>query len=133
VQDQWALRTLTLNLGLRYDGFSAVAIAQSFAAGYWVGARDFPEVRDVPNWKNINPRMGASYDVFGNARTLLKGSMGRYVLGVSSIGNNGLALDQPINNQALYADRTWNDRLFGPGDPRTGELEARLRSRPVSP
>jgi hypothetical protein len=123
VQDQWALRKLTLNLGLRYDGFSAVAIAQSFAAGYWVGARDFPEVRDVPNWKNINPRMGASYDVFGNAGTLLKGSMGRYVLGVSSIGNNGLALDQPINNQALYADRTWNDRLFGPGDPRTGNLK----------
>ena len=133
LQDQWALRKLTLNLGLRYDAHSAVAIAQKFAAGYWVGARDFPEVKNVPNWKNINPRMGASYDMFGNGKTLLKGSMGRYVLGVSSIGNNGLALDQPINNQALYADRTWNDNLYGPGDPRTGNLKPDCVLGPSTP
>jgi hypothetical protein len=109
VQDQWTIRKWSLNLGLRYDAHSSVAIAQTFAAGHFVGAREFPEVRDVPVWKNLDPRLGVAYDLFGTGRTVLKGSLGRYVLGISSIGNNGLALDQPINSQALYADRTWND------------------------
>ena len=108
-QDQWTIDRLTLNLGLRYDSFTAVAVAQRFAAGYFVGERNFPEVRDVPVWKNLNPRMGAAYDVFGTGRTAVKINWGRYVLGTSSTGNNNVALNQPILNQALQADRTWND------------------------
>jgi len=108
-QDQWTVQRLSLTMGLRYDAHNAEAIAQHFAAGYWVGERNFPAVKNVPNWKNINPRVGVAYDLFGTGQTVLKGSLGRYVLGISSIGNNGLALDQPINSQALYADRTWND------------------------
>jgi outer membrane receptor protein involved in Fe transport len=30
-QDQWTIRKLTLNLGLRYDSFNATAKAQEFA------------------------------------------------------------------------------------------------------
>ena len=36
-------------------------------------------VNDVPNWKDINPRLGAAYDLFGNGRTALKFAIGRYV------------------------------------------------------
>ena len=109
VQDQWTIRKLTLNMGLRYDSFNATAVAQSFAAGYFVPARDFPEVTNVPDWKNLNPRLGVAYDIFGNGRTALKASVGRYVLGTSSTGNNNVALNQPILQQANSATRTWND------------------------
>ena len=109
VQDQWTIGRLTVTPGLRYDTFNATAPAQHFAAGYFVGERNFPEVHNVPDWKNLNPRFGVAYDVFGNGRTALKASWGRYVLGTSATGDNGLALSQPILNQALQADRTWND------------------------
>jgi hypothetical protein len=108
-QDQWTIRKLTLNLGLRYDSFNATARAQHFTAGYFVPERNFPEVKNVPDWKNLDPRFGAAYDVFGNGHTAVKGSWGRYVLGTSATGDNGIALSQPILNQANQADRTWND------------------------
>ena len=44
----------------------------------WVPARSFPEVKDVPNWKDVNPRVGAAYDLFGTGRTAIKGFLGRY-------------------------------------------------------
>ena len=108
-QDQWTMQRLTLNLGLRYDSFNATAVAQSFSAGYFVGARDFPEVKDVPVWRNLDPRIGVAYDLFGNGRTAVKASWGRYVIGTSSVGNNNIALDMPVESQANQATRTWND------------------------
>ncbi len=36
-------------------------------------------MHDVPNWTDLNPRLGASYDLFGNGQTALKVSLGRYV------------------------------------------------------
>ena len=123
VQDRWTHRRLTVDLGLRFDTFSAVANAQTLGAGYFVPARSYPEVRDVPNWKNLNPRLGGSYDLFGDGRTAVKASFGRYSTGTSSKGNNGYALIQPIQRVAMQANRTWNDSFFGPGDPRTGNLK----------
>ena len=38
----------------------------------WIGPRSFDRVDDVPNWKDLNPRVGGSYDLFGNGRTALK-------------------------------------------------------------
>ena len=55
-QDQWTLQRLTLNLGLRFDYFNGYVPAQQTPAARFVGARSFAEVRDVPNWKDLNPR-----------------------------------------------------------------------------
>jgi hypothetical protein len=106
-QDQWTVRRLTLNLGVRYDSFNAWAPAQAFPAGLFVPARDLPEVRDVPDWKNLNPRLGVAYDLFGIGRTALKAALGRYVIGTSQ--NSNFPLSTPITNQAASANRTWND------------------------
>ena len=57
-----------------YDRFPGVP-----AVNPWVGTRTFDAVDDIPNWKDINPRFGVSYDLFGNGRTALKFSVGRYV------------------------------------------------------
>ena len=102
-QDQWTVKKLTLNLALRYDQFLGSVPAQHLIAGPFVPARDFPAVSDDPNFKNLNPRVGAAYDLLGNGKTALKVSLGRYMPIVSGVTNN------PVSNQAASATRTWND------------------------
>jgi hypothetical protein len=116
VQDQWTVRKLTLNVGVRYGDFDASIPAQFLPAGPFVGERSFDPVEHTPSWKNLNPRLGAAYDVFGNGRTALKGSLGRYSRFLQDAANN------PVSNQATSTSRNWNDSRFGPGDPRTGNF-----------
>ena len=103
VQDQWTIRKLTLNLGLRYNNFGASIPAQHLPAGPFVPARDFAAVSDIPNWKNLNPRVGAAYDLFGTGRTALKVSLGRYTPQLTNTVGN------PVSSQATSATRNWTD------------------------
>lgn len=78
LQDRWRIRNLTTNLGVRFDGVKSFLPAQTSPAGTWVGERNFPET-DVYRFSlNVAPRIGASYDLFGNGRTALKGYFGRF-------------------------------------------------------
>jgi Carboxypeptidase regulatory-like domain len=125
-QDQWRVRRATFNVGLRFDRFVGYDPAQNLPgsaasefdqsypgvqsaptfANKWIGPRSFPRVDDIPNWKDINPRLGVSYDLFGNGRTALKTSIGRYVaktnVDVSQLLN-------PINTSVNSASRAWTD------------------------
>ena len=88
-QDTWTIDRLTLNLGLRWEQM----IAHTYEAGpnvaagprstitqtgRFVAAQTFASRRNLPNWKDFAPRLGLSYDVFGDASTALKVSWGRY-------------------------------------------------------
>lgn len=103
IQDQWTVRKLTLNLGVRFNNFNGGAPATEMPVGPWVPARSFPETKNAPNWTNINPRLGVAYDLFGNGRTALKASLGRYTRYQIA------AVNVPANNQAGSTARTWND------------------------
>ena len=78
-QDKWTLGRLTLNGGIRWDYFNSSIPPQTTPANIWLPARSFAAVPDVPNWKDISPRMGASYDLFGNGKTAIKVNVSRYV------------------------------------------------------
>jgi len=78
VQDSWTLKRLTINPGLRWEYFNSAIQARSVEAGRFVPARSFAEVPDVPNWKNIAPRFSMVYDLTGDAKTALKGSINKY-------------------------------------------------------
>jgi len=106
VQDQWTFKRLTLNPGLRFNDFNAYVPAQSLEAGPWVPARQYDAVRNVPNWKDLNPRVGASYDLFGNGRTALKASLGSYN---ESTGTNIAQANNPIVTSVNSVTRTWSD------------------------
>ena len=105
-QDQWAIDRLTLNYGLRFDYFNGDIPAQHVDAGRFVGERNFEPVHGVPDWKDLNPRVGVSYDLFGDGRTALKASAGRYV------GKMAVTLAQsnnPVQTSINSVTRSWAD------------------------
>jgi hypothetical protein len=105
-QDQWTINKLTLNLGLRFDYLNALAEATDLPAGPFVPARKFDAVTCVPCWSDINPRVGAAYDLFGNGRTAVKGNIGRYVGGQAVDIASAL---HPINASIYSVTRNWTD------------------------
>jgi hypothetical protein len=78
VQDRWVLGRATINVGLRFDGASGYLPEQSSPAGTYVGARSFPQTDIYDYSLNVAPRIGVSYDVFGNGQTAIKAYYGRF-------------------------------------------------------
>jgi len=75
--DTWQVsHRVTLNLGIRWDRQQAFLPAQQGPAG-----ATFAEVDNVITWaNNWGPRLGVSYDLTGDGRTLVKASYGQFWL-----------------------------------------------------
>ena len=106
VQDQWTLQNMTLNLGLRFDQLLEWVPASTRPPSFFTPELSFPPVDDVPNWKDVSPRLGIAYDLFGDGRTALKASLGKYLRGD---GSNIALANNPANTVVVAARRTWND------------------------
>jgi hypothetical protein len=106
VQDQWIRKRLTLNYGLRFDYFNGYAPAQHLPAVQFVGARDFAPVHRTPSLKDLSPRLGASYDLFGTGRTAVKVSLGRFV---ESARVSLTDANNPVTTSVTSVNRTWNN------------------------
>ena len=103
-QDQWTLDRLTVNAGLRFDYFRTGYPDHDLQETLY-GPAAFFEGQDVATWKDLSPRLGVVYDLFGNGRTALKLSASRYVDGI------GTTLASQVN-PALQNDgslRGWLD------------------------
>ena len=105
-QDQWTHGRMTLNLGVRVDFLKASVPAQSYPATPLVPARTFPAVTNAPNWKDINPRAGIAYDLFGNGKTALKANVGRFVQAVTTAYADNV---NPILTSVNNVTRSWTD------------------------
>ncbi len=104
-QDNWTLKRVTVSGGVRFEHFNTSIAAAAVGAGRFVPARSFPEVTDYPNWNDISPRIGASWDVFGDGTTAVKSSFGRYNVAFSTVG-----FAQLYDPLFLATDtRTWTD------------------------
>ncbi|MEK7216450.1 MAG: hypothetical protein AAB289_12730, partial [Chloroflexota bacterium] len=124
VQDQWRVSRWTFNYGVRFDYINGYVPAQdlpgsprpldkfddrfpgALRSNPWVGERHFDARSGIPSWKDLNPRLGASWDLFGNGRTALKMSVGRYVAKTGVDIPNQL---NPITTSVNNANRAWTD------------------------
>lgn len=104
LQDSWSIKRLTLNVGTRFDRLASRVDAAAVEPGRFTPfERVQPEI-NMPVWTTISPRLGFAYDVFGNARTAIKGSWGKYV------ETWGTGFAQQYNSVAVRNEtRTWSD------------------------
>ncbi len=128
VQERWNVSRWTLMGALRMDSFKTsfpeqsvgpTALAPNLNVQYPAG--------DGASLKDITTRMGATYDVFGNGRTAVKFTLGKYLEGLGTTGGFA-AIDNitdnvnPINRLNTQDTRTWIDTTFPVGDPRRGNF-----------
>jgi hypothetical protein len=117
LSDVYSLHRLTLNLGLRYDRYRAFLPEQDRASSrFSPQARHFDAVDAVKIFNHFVPRVGATYDVQGNGKTVLKANFGRYYF------NPGINLADAVNpnTETQYTEYAWTDRngdrLWQPGE-----------------
>jgi hypothetical protein len=104
IQDIWTIKRLTLNGGIRYENLVAENTALTSGAGRFAPARSFPTTPNLPNWRNVAPRFGMAYDLFGTGKTAIKFSLNRY----NDARTTGIAAQ--YNPLALATARlTWRD------------------------
>jgi hypothetical protein len=109
-QDRWTLPRLTLTYGFRYDYFNASTPAESDSGGRFMSAaaqaarQSIAAVSCVPCWSDWSVRGGASYDLFGNGKTAIKVSVGKF------LGQQALGLASSVNPGGNQTDtRGWTD------------------------
>ena len=124
-QDRWSLGRVTLNLGVRFDQFIGESRESTVIASRLSGGSTFGDCPDgqvdpgdlctgtVQNWKDISPRVGFAWDVFGTGRTAVKASVARYVAGQQIAVANQV---NPIGALTATDTRAWRD-LDGNGLP----------------
>ncbi|MEQ1759771.1 MAG: carboxypeptidase regulatory-like domain-containing protein [Vicinamibacterales bacterium] len=107
-QDKWTLGRWTLTGGVRFDMFKSSFPEQSIGPAILAPTRQitFPKTANL-DWKDVTPRMGAVYDVFGDGRTAVRTSLNKYLNGqtLNALGS----APNPILSLVNSAARSWND------------------------
>ncbi len=87
-------------------------------------------IDNVPNWKDLSPRIGATYDLFGNGKTVLRGNWGKYL---ASESTNMATLNNRVNTSVNSASARLDghQRQLRPG-LQPDQLRADLQSAATS-
>ena len=106
VQDQWTIDRVTLNMGVRVDRFIGHLPAQTRPGGLVVPELFTPETRNIVDLKDYTPRLGVAWDVFGDGRTAVKVSAGKYV---AALAAEFMRPINPAESLVTNAYRDWVD------------------------
>ncbi len=108
VQERWTVNRLTLQGALRFDrAWSYFGAVQEGPTRFVPAPLIFPETAGVNSYKDVTPRMSATYDLFGNGKTAIKMSLGKYL--ESSITGSNYGLQNPTSRIPSNVTRTWTD------------------------
>jgi hypothetical protein len=98
-----------MNAGVRFDYYGNYFPEQYLGPGRWVPTRDItlPETAWV-DWRDVTPRLGASYDLFGDGRTAIKTTLNKYMVAFGLQGIFG-ETSNPVSRMANFVTRNWTD------------------------
>jgi hypothetical protein len=117
-QDRWTMGRATLNLGIRYDWFIGETQESSLTPSRINNGVSYTRCADgkndlkagctgtVQDWKDLSPRAGVAFDLFGNGRTAVKTAIARYVAGQQIAVANA---NNPVTALGLEDTRPWTD------------------------
>jgi hypothetical protein len=121
-QDSWTMKRLTVNPGVRVSWFNSSMKESTMEAGRFAPARYFAEQSNLPNWgPNVEPRLSAAYDLFGDGKTALKTSLSKYYAQWTASWARRYA------NAVVSSDtRNWSDCAYIPGTSTCDPAQAGL-------
>jgi len=106
ITDTWSIKKLTLNIGARYDRYRVWLPGQVTPVARFNATEDvYEEISNVKTFNAIVPRLGATYDLTGDGKTVVKANWGRFYF------NPGVNLADAINPNTSnqYEDVAWTD------------------------
>jgi hypothetical protein len=103
-QDQFVMKRVSVSYGARYDYVMSSADPQTLEANIMLPERHFDGIAKIIHFHDLSPRLGATYDLFGNNRTAVKFSASRFLASQDFTGGrHPTALAQPNTT------RDWTD------------------------
>ncbi len=120
IQDQWQVRSnVTLQYGLRWDAqfMPETADPATTAFAPFLNNPRFPSDGTIPDQVAMwQPRAGATWDVRGNGRSVVRASAGIYFARQNMLSQVGSVTTNGLQQQTLFVS-TDNVRLFGATPP----------------
>ena len=110
-QDKWTTGRWTLSGGVRYDSYKNSFPQQSIVGTFFGRSLNISyDTIDNLSWHDVTPKLGATYDVFGNGKTAFKVTLNKYLEGLGTTGaRRSSDAPNPINRLLATTNRTWSD------------------------